>query len=274
MKPPWVPHPRESPVLPAAEQGWGEPMARIQAVAALLGLDPMSPPRPLPLCHHGGGVTPPGTQQRGRRRLTECTELRDAGALALGLGGCLAYLPLEGREEVLAKLLGHLHLQVGLHEEPKALVVDGLGRAEGRLWGRPGARGGGRAPCPPCCRVWGPLHKPGAASPAPSFHAAAPSAGHPQTPPQTPTGGSGQGPPRRGPEEPGGLTEGEKHPSVPLGTPLALCPFHRSAGCEGAAGCPRAGAMLGLVPPGLEAFLGTAQRNLLCGILESHRELK
>lgn len=148
MKPPWVPHPRESPVLPAAEQGWGEPTAQIPAVAALLGLDPASPPRPLPLCHHGDGVTPQGTQQRGQRGLTECTELGDAGALALGLGGSLADLPLEGREEVLAKLLGHLHLQVGLHEEPKTLVVDGLGRAEGRLWGRPGARGGGQSPLP------------------------------------------------------------------------------------------------------------------------------
>lgn len=249
---PWVPHPGESPILPGAEQGWGEPMARIQAVAAPLGLDPVSPLRPLPLCHHGDGVAPPGTQQQGQSRLTECTKLRDAGALALGLGGCLAYLPLEGREEVLAKLLGHLHLQVGLHEEAKALVVDGLGRAEGRLCGRPRARGGGRAPCPPCCRVWGPLHKPApvpAASPAPSFHGAglgaAPSAGHPQTPPQAPTGGGGQGPPQRGPEEPGGLTAGEKRsPRAAWDPPGPAHAVLAAAGAQDAKG-PQAARVLG-----------------------------
>lgn len=72
---------------------------------------------------------PDGAWQ-GQRWLTAGVELRDAGALALGLGGGLAYLPLEGGEEVLAKLFRHVCLQVGLHEEAKALVVDGLGRGQ------------------------------------------------------------------------------------------------------------------------------------------------
>lgn len=67
---------------------------------------------------------------QGQGWLTAGMELRDAGALALRLGGGLAYLPLEGGEEVLAKLFGHVCLQVGLHEEAKALVVDGLGRGQ------------------------------------------------------------------------------------------------------------------------------------------------
>lgn len=72
-------------------------------------------------------------------------------------------------------------------------------------------------------------------------------------------------------------SRGETFPPCRLGPPWPCARGAggcRSAGCEGAAGCPRAGAMLGLVPPGLEAFWGAAQRNLLCGILESHRELK
>lgn len=54
------------------------------------------------------------------------------GALLLGLGGALADLTLEGSEEVLAELLGHVCLQVGLHEEAEALVVDGLGMGQRR----------------------------------------------------------------------------------------------------------------------------------------------
>lgn len=69
---------------------------------------------------------------QGQGWLTEGVELRDAGALALGLRGGLAYLTLEGGEEVLAKFFGHVRLQVGLHEEAKALVVDGLGKGQRR----------------------------------------------------------------------------------------------------------------------------------------------
>lgn len=58
--------------------------------------------------------------------------LRHTRALVLHLGGGLADLPLEGSEEVLAKLLGHICLQVGLHEEAEALVVDGLGSGQRR----------------------------------------------------------------------------------------------------------------------------------------------
>lgn len=87
---------------------------------------------------------PQGRESRRDRARLQClascragpsglTELRDAGALALGFGGCLAALPLEGREEVLAELLGHLRLQVGLHEEAEALVVDGLRGAQGAV---------------------------------------------------------------------------------------------------------------------------------------------
>lgn len=92
------------------------------------------------------------TGRQGQGWLTEGGELRDAGALALGLGGGLAYLPLEGGEEVLAKLFGHICLQVGLHEDAKALIVDGLGRrTEEDGGGDPGtpwgcrAAGGGKA---------------------------------------------------------------------------------------------------------------------------------
>lgn len=90
MKPPWVPHPRESPVLPAAEQGWGEPTAQIPAVAALLGLDPASPPRPLPLCHHGDGVTPPGNPAagaEGAHRVHRAGGRRGSGAGPRGMPG-------------------------------------------------------------------------------------------------------------------------------------------------------------------------------------------
>lgn len=68
--------------------------------------------------------------------------LRHTGALVLGLGGGLADLPLEGSEEVLAKLLGHIGLQVGLHEEAEALVVDGLVTEEEEDGGAPGHHGG------------------------------------------------------------------------------------------------------------------------------------
>lgn len=58
--------------------------------------------------------------------------LSHTGALVLALGGRLADLTLEGSEEVLAKLLGHICLQVGLHEQAEALVVDGLGSGQRR----------------------------------------------------------------------------------------------------------------------------------------------
>lgn len=53
-------------------------------------------------------------------------------ALLLALGAGLADLTLEGGEEVLAELLGHISLQVGLHEEAEALIVDGLGSGQRR----------------------------------------------------------------------------------------------------------------------------------------------
>lgn len=63
--------------------------------------------------------------------LTECIGLRDARTLLLRLWGILADLALEGHEEVLAKLLWDIHLQVRLHEEPEALIVNGLWRSKG-----------------------------------------------------------------------------------------------------------------------------------------------
>lgn len=64
--------------------------------------------------------------------LTEEAGLCHTRALLLALGGGLADLTLEGSEEVLAELLGHISLQVGLHEEAEALVVNGLGSGQKR----------------------------------------------------------------------------------------------------------------------------------------------
>lgn len=64
--------------------------------------------------------------------LTEGAVLGHSRALLLALGAGLADLTLEGGEEVLAELLGHISLQVGLHEEAEALVVDGLGSGQRR----------------------------------------------------------------------------------------------------------------------------------------------
>lgn len=92
-----------------------------------------------PRCHPL--EVPPPTLQHGASprchippaQLTKAAVLGHTGALLLALGGGLADLTLEGSEEVLAKLLGHICLQVGLHEEAEALVVDGLGRAQRRM---------------------------------------------------------------------------------------------------------------------------------------------
>lgn len=108
--------------------------------ATLQPLSPWGGVGASPTCH-GATVCPAG--QQGQGWLTEGVELRDAGALLLGLRGGLAYLTLEGGEEVLAKLFGHICLQVGLHEEAKALVVNGLGRGQRRMTEVPWEHHGG-----------------------------------------------------------------------------------------------------------------------------------
>lgn len=114
--------------LPGAAQGLGNPWDRWGCELA-----PMPPPSgATPTLHsreqHGASPrchAPPA-------RLTKAAVLSHTGALVLALGGGLADLTLEGSEEVLAKLLGHICLQVCLHEEAEALVVDGLGSAQRR----------------------------------------------------------------------------------------------------------------------------------------------
>lgn len=159
----WCPvdlHSRKSFCWPGAAEGPWEPIHEMGP--SVLALMPPTcrchPTTSVPMGQHGREPKVPRHAQLGSRGwLTKGVVLQDTGALALGLGGGLTYLTLEGGEEVLAKLFRHVCLQVGLHEKVKALIVDGLGSRHRRMIEVPQACHGG-ADAPVEGGILGPPH--------------------------------------------------------------------------------------------------------------------